>query len=472
MEKRWVGFFFCLAALLAVMLSGCGGGENSSENAIENSGEGNAKVVILGSAKTLPEEEAAWEEVCEDFTAETGIEVEQRWQGKWEDMPQRLQSVKLAEEQADLIVVGMGTVSATLGPAGNVMDLTDLMADLTDRFPEGVLDSCMLGDHLWAIPYSDATGTTCFYNRTMFESYGLDVPTNLDEWLHCAEVFSADGIIPFMVHGKDAWSWAMPFFETYGQTTDGESVAAVESWLRGEKTFGDEKVYEALDALKLLYDNGILTSESFDTDESGMLANFAQGNCAMIFCGTWDYRSLKSMELEFDFAACEFPTIIEGAKPCHAFATGDGAIAIPSWMNQSNLENTMRFVEYLLRPENAKKILCAQAGGNPTFEIVKGAVGEKDEVIAFLNEVLVPNSIQYLDWIWPTEVNDSICNVIPSVISGAMTAEEAADYVQGTLDTLVSEEEYVYDWWNAWTEEQWNMVIPKNVPDLTQFMTE
>jgi raffinose/stachyose/melibiose transport system substrate-binding protein len=350
------------------------------------------------------------------------------------------------------------------------MDLTDLMADLTDRFPEGVLDSCTLGGKLWCFPYYDASGTTCFYNRSLFEEYGLSVPTNLDEWTECAKVFTENGIIPFMVQGKDTWAWAMPFFDTYGQSTGGDSVEQVEAWLRGEKTFEDDQVYEALDALKALYDNGILTSESFDTDEDGMLANFAQGNCAMIFCGTWDYATLLSMDLDFDYAACEFPVMIDGANPCHAFATGDGAIAIPTWADQDNLENTMRFVEFLTRSENAKKIICAQAGGSPLFEIVNGALGETDEVTEFLNNVSVPNSVEYLDWIWPTEVNDAMCNVVPAVISGSMTEKEAAAYVQETLDKLVSEEGYVYDWWDEWTDEQWDSVTPKTVPDLTQYM--
>lgn len=462
MKTKRMGAVLLAVLMSALLLSGCGGGgDKGSSNGDTN------KIVIMGSAYT--QDEAAWQEVCEAFTAETGIEVVQNRQGTWDDIPQKLQAAKLGNEQVDLVIVGMGTVSSTLGPAGNVMDMTDLMAGLTDRFPDGVLDSCSLGGHLWCFPYSDASGTTCFYNKTMFDEYNLSVPTSLEEWTQCAEVLSSNGIIPFMVQGKDSWAWAMPFFDTYGQATGGKSVEKVESWLQGEKSFEDEEVYTAFRALKSLYDNGILTSESFDTDEDGMLANFAQGKCAMFFCGTWDYSTLKSMDLDFEYAAFEFPSIIEGADVCHAFATGDGAISIPSWVNPDNLENIMKFVEFLTRTENAKKILCAAAGGSPIFEIVNGAVGDTDPVTTFLNEVSVPHSVEYLDWIWPSEVNDAMCNVVPSVINGSMTEQEAAKYVQDTLDTLVREEDYVYDWWNAWTQEQWDNVTPKTVPDVTKF---
>lgn len=53
-----------------------------------------------------------------DFTAKTGIKVEVRRQGTWDQIPQRLQPAKLAREQVDLCVVGVGTIRSTLGPAG------------------------------------------------------------------------------------------------------------------------------------------------------------------------------------------------------------------------------------------------------------------------------------------------------------------------------------------------------------------
>ena len=454
-----------IISIICILFASCSKEESASTSQTATAEK--EKIVILGPACTLAEEQAAWDQVIASFTAETGIEVEQQRQGTWDDTLQRLQTRRISGEQVDLIVVGMGTVSASLAPAGQVMDLTELMRPLYDRFPEGVLDSCTLGGHLWVIPYQDASGTSCFYNPDLFEQYGLSVPTTLAEWIDVAEVFSANGIIPFMIQGGDNWAWAMPFFDTYGQATGGESVERVEEWLSGERSFNDPEVYEAMNALKALFDNGILTSESFATDEDAMLANFVQGRTAMIFGGTWIYASLKSMNPGFEIRATEFPVLIEGAEPVHAFATGDGALAIPSWISDDNLENVMRFVEYILRPENAKAIICANAGGNPIFEVVNGAIGESDVVTEFLNEVSVPHSVTYLDWIWPTQINDAICSVMSQVVGGRMSAEDAASYVQDQLDTLVSQEDYVYAWWDSWSEEDWQEVTPATIPDVT-----
>lgn len=459
-------FLLLVLIVFCCLLFSCSKGETSSSSS--NTSQEEKKIVIVGPACTLAEEQEAWNQVIAAFTEETGIKVEQQRQGTWDDTLQKLQARRISGEQVDLIIVGMGTVSASLGPAGQVMDLTELMKDLEDRFPEGVLDSCTLGGHLWVIPYQDASGTSCFYNPDLFEQFGLSVPTNMEEWINVAKVFNENGIIPFMIQGGDNWAWAMPFFDTYGQATGGESVSRVEEWLSGDRSFEDPEVYKGMNALKSLYDNGILTSESFATTEDAMLANFVQGKTAMIFGGTWIYAPLRSMEPGFEIRAAEFPVIVEGAaSPVHAFATGDGAIAIPSWIDDSNLENVMRFVEFILRPENAKAIICANAGGSPIFEVVNGAIGESDVVTEFLNDVSVPNSVTYLDWIWPTQINDAICSVMSQVVSGSMSAEDAAAYVQEQLDTLVEQEDYVYAWWDAWTEDDWANVTPEVIPDVT-----
>lgn len=428
------------------------------------------EIVLMGPAFTLQDEKLAWDKVIDDFTKKSEIKVVQNRQGTWDDTLQKLQTARISKIQTDLVVVGMGTISSTLGPAGSVMDITELMKPLLHRFPEGVLSSCRRGNHLWAIPFQDASGTTCFYNKDIFVKYGLSVPTSLEEWEYCAKVFKSQNIIPFLIQGQDTWAWAMPFFDTYGQATKGKSIEFVEAWLRGEKSFEDQYTYNALYALKRLYDSGILGDDSFATNEDSMLANFVQQKCAMIFGGTWIYPPLLGMKVPFEFDACEFPALIKDSSPCHAFAAGDGAIAIPSWIDQDNLPYVMQFVEFITRPENARTIICANAGGNPIFEVVKGAVGEIDTITSFLQTVSVPHSVTYLDWIWPGEVNDAICKIVPSVMRGMMSAEEAAEYVQHSLDKLVVEEKYIYDWWNHWSQSQWEAVTPKVVPDISSYI--
>lgn len=458
----------CAASLSLGLLAGCGqSASEESSGAAEAGNEDGGKVVMLACVPDVPEEQTAWEEVAAAFTEETGIEVELRFQGTWDEIPTLMQESRLAGDQVDIVRIGIGTISSTLGASGGVKDLTELAAPLLDRYSEGMTDHCYIGDHLWALPYYDASSYMCLYNKTMFDELGLTAPATWEELLSVsAELAKQDDVMPMIFHGKDGWAWPMMYTETYNQATGNASVDAVEAFLKGEASFVSDASIQAFDLLNKFYEDGVLTQASLDTDEEGMIATFAQGKAGMLFAGTWDYQSLKSA-CEFEIGAFSFPVMVEGSHAENGYGVGDYALAIPSFASDDNLENTMRFLEYITRQENAQKIL-----GTSTmiYEVLKGVSTDPDTVTDYLNSQIAGNSEKYLDWIWPSEVNDALSTAIVANISGEMTSEEAAAYVQEAYDTVCEEQDYVYAWWDSWTEEDWDKVTPTVVPDLTQYM--
>ena len=461
----------CAAVLSVGMLAGCGSssgsqGSGTSGSSDEQSGEG-GKVVMLACVPDVAEEQTAWEEVAAAFQEETGIEVELRFQGTWDEIPTLLQESRLAGDQVDIVRVGIGTISSTLGAAGGVKDLTELAAPLLDRYSEGMTDHCYIGDHLWALPYYDASSYMCLYNKTLFDEMGLQAPSTWDELLTVSQALAGkDGMMPMIFQGKDGWAWPMMYTETYNQATGNDAIAAVESFLKGETSFVSDASVQAFDLVKKFYDDNVLTTASLDTDEEGMIATFAQGKAGMLFAGTWDYETIKN-SCDFEVGAFQFPVMVEGSHAENGYGVGDYALAIPSFASDDNLENTMRFLEYITRQENAQKIL-----GTSTmiYEVLKGVSTEPDEVTDFLNSQIAGNSAKYLDWIWPSEVNDALSTAIVASISGEMTSQEAAEYVQKAYDTVCEEQDYTYAWWESWTEEQWDNVTPSVIPDLSQYM--
>lgn len=61
------------------------------------------------------------------------------------------------------------------------------------------------------------------------------------------------------------------------------------------------------------------------------------------------------------------------------------------------------------------------------------------DVAQQLRETAYPNTIRFLDWIWPTEINDAYQAAIQGVIGGTLTAEEGAAQVQQAYDDLVAD---------------------------------
>ncbi len=465
----------CAVVLSLGLLAGCGQSSGGTESgAAPESGEANeqqsgegGKVVMLAAVPDVAEEKTAWEEVAAAFQEETGIEVELRFQGTWDEIPTLMQEARLAGDQVDIVRIGIGTISSTLGSAGGVKDLTELAKPILDRYSEGMTDNCYIGDHLWALPYYDASSYMCLYNKTLFDEMNLTAPTTYEELLAVAKAFTDKGdVMPMIFQGKDGWAWPMMYTETYNQATGNTSVATVESFLKGETSFVSDASVQAFDLVKKFYDDNVLTPASMDTDEEGMIATFAQGKAGMLFAGTWDYETIKNT-CDFEIGAFAFPVMVEGSHVENGYGVGDYALAVPSFASDDNLENTMRFLEYITRQENAQKIL-----GTSTmiYEVLKGVSTEPDEITDFLNSQIAGNSEKYLDWIWPSEVNNALSTAIVSAINGDMTSEEAAAYVQEAYEKVCEEQDYVYAWWESWTDEQWDQVTPTVIPDLSQYM--
>ena len=127
----------------------------------------------------------------------------------------------------------------TYGPAGWIEDLNEWIQDPARTNPnynwddmlEGVRASCAwngqpggaLGSDdakQWCIPWGYEQNNLA-YNAAMFESAGVDVPTNLDELLEAAAALTGDGTYGIGVRGSRSWATIHPGFlsgyANYGQ---------------------------------------------------------------------------------------------------------------------------------------------------------------------------------------------------------------------------------------------------------------
>lgn len=439
---------------------------SSAESSAAPAPEGERKIVILGSARMFPGEEEAWNELKVGFEAENpGYTVEIKWQGKWDEVVQNLAAAKLANEQVDLFQVGAGIIRQTFAPGGLVMDMTELLAPYQDRFSPNMFGGVTIGDKIWGIPLGSSGSSAFFYNKTMFDELGLKEPATFDELVAVSNAIKdKKNITPMIHHGKVTSFWPMLFMETYAQTSGNKSIQNVKDFLTGQRQFGGPEEEEAFALVKKFFDSGIMNADSFTTDTDGMRALFAQQKAAMFYGGTWEYAPVKSAVTDFEIGIFPFPLMVDkpGVVAQPGGGGGAGGLVIPSFAKHENLDATMRFVEYLLRPENAEKVIVPT---QPIIPTIKGVTVDEDAIIQELNSQFADISILFLDWIWPAEINDSFKQDIPAVASGQMTPEEATQDVQKRLETLIKEKDYQYEWWNVWTPEDWAKVTPTVIPE-------
>jgi raffinose/stachyose/melibiose transport system substrate-binding protein len=258
--------------------------------------------------------------------------------------------------------------------------------------------------------------------------------------------------------------WPMWFFETFAQTSGNTSISFIVDFLAGKESFVNDDTVAAFEAIAAFYDDGIMTQASLDTDHDGMIAAFAQQKAFMFYGGLWEMATVQSAATDFEVGIFEFPLVVDTAGVVSQHGGGpDGAWVIPSFIKPENVKWAMQFLEFVTRPENARKIIGTMAPYMPTIASVEPI---DDPLARELTDQFLPHTIRFLDWMWPVEVNDAVVAGIPAVMVGEMTAEEAVQSVQDAIDTLIAETEFQYDWWNYWEQSDWDKVTPASVPEL------
>lgn len=457
--KRFLSLIMVLImALSLTALTGCSEKDDSG-------GDEEERVIYLrGYARAIEGEEENWQKVIDAFEEENpGITVDAQWTGSASESVQALSTAKMSGETIDLFLTGPANINATLANNGYLMDLTELMEPYMDRFEESMFSGLYIGDRLWGIPFGDMTFSMVIYNKTLFEEAGVAVPETMEDMITASEQLKAydSEIIPMLHMGKMPMFWPMWFMETYAQVTGNNSVDYIYDFLNGDREFTEEEEIEAFELVKQFYDLGILSSESFDTDSESLVAAFSQGKTAMCFSMGFAYTAImNAVGDSMEVGVFGFPQVVSDAQPQHGGGTND-ALVIPSFCNQDNLDITMKFVEYITRSENASAILAARDLMAPT---IKGVEASDIPIRETLDESILPNTIQFLDWIWPADVNEAFKTTIPACLSGQMTCEQAAQSVQDALETVRMEQNYDARWWESWTDDQWDSVTPKEIP--------
>lgn len=447
-----------LAILLTIGM--LGGFSAFAEDALPFAGR---TLHVLGSVRRYEGEEDAWNKIGQMFKAEYGADVVFSFTGDRNDIATMISTAKLSGEQVDLIASGGNSVNSFLASSGSLLDLTEALSPIQDRFPENMLDFYRLGDKLWGIPYGNCSTCMIYYNKKVFEEYNLEIPTTYEELLAVSKVLSEEaGMIPMIHEGLAPAFWPIWFMACYAQTSGNHSVENIKAFLSNEVAFAGEAEQEAFDWIARFFADGICSMQSLEVDGEGMRASFARGEAAMIYNGAWENANLNKVVTDFEIGTFPFPRLLDDETILPLVGGGpDDGFCIPSFGGQENIDIALQFLEFITREENVNIVISCYS---PSARVVNGVEIEETPYNTVYSEQLAPLTIPFLDWIWPTEINETFKNAIPAVIAGNTTAEEACKSVEKTLARLIEEEDYIYDWWNTWSEDQWKAVTISEIP--------
>lgn len=261
-----------MAALAVSTLAACDSGDGETDS------EGQA--IVVQTTDTIPDRVAATQEIIDNFTAETGIEVE--LVGVAEDQfNQVLTSGAAAGELPDVIgSIGLTQVR-TLG-ANDLVDTQAVQEVLEslgeDTFSERALELNRDGDELLAIP-SESWAQLLYYRTDLFEEAGLAAPETYDDILAAAEALHSPELAGFVGATSPGDAFTQQTIEHVALGNGCEMVDEA-----GEIVFDSPECTGALDFYGNLIQNySVPGAQDVDT----VRANYFAGEAAMFIWSTF-----------------------------------------------------------------------------------------------------------------------------------------------------------------------------------------
>jgi len=451
----------CAAALVAAVAVPIAVPIGAGVSGAASSGSG-CNLHVLGETRSSTAEANAWKTIFSDFKAQYHCSVSATWEGQFTGVPQLLNEANIAHQTVDLVTDT--TENFNLASAGDLMDLTKLIVPYESRFDPGTLEPFTVDQRVWGIPIDPETASVFFYNATLFAKLGLTAPTTFTQLVHDSGVIKAKSKVqPFAEGGSDTWEWPMWYMGAFAQTSGNKSVQDTESFLEGKYKFTSKASVQALADLADFSKDGILNESSLGTDENGAVAAFLQGNAAMMFDGTWDLSTFRAGKPKFKIGVFLFPKVTSNpAVVSQSNGSPTEGLSIPSSIPKKDLPMADQFLEFISSPKEANKLFGTL---DPVVPTIKGTSSSNDPLSATLSSYL-PKTNGWLDWLWPTDVVTAIESAIEGVMFTNVPPKKAAETIQTELNTLRSQQNYVYNFWNKWSAAQKAQVEPSTIPKI------
>lgn len=349
------GLAASVSILLICMLTACGGSDTSGRVQIE-------------FFQNKPEAKGSFDALIQKFNeSQSDITVVQV---NPPDAETVLKTRVVKDDIPDIVGMGATDTYSLLAQSGIFMDMTGspLLSRVDETYVQMLKDVSGM-EEVIGIPYStNANGV--MYNKEIFSKLGLSVPRTWDELLATAQKAKDGGTIPFYFTYKDDWQTVLPF------NALASNLAGIEFYLdrrEGKVTFADRYREIAEKQLELMeYGHG----DNFGKNYADGNRAFARGESAMYIQGTWAISEIRKANPEAPIGFFPLPT---GDDPeSNKLISGvDTLLAVAE--DSKHKEEALRFIEFLLEPENSKQYISEQT----LFSTVQG-VTQDDPAVAEL----------------------------------------------------------------------------------------
>jgi raffinose/stachyose/melibiose transport system substrate-binding protein len=173
---------------------------------------------------------------------------------------------------------------------------------------------------------------TMFYNKEVFDTNGIKVPTNFNELMDAAKAFNAKGIVPIAVSGKTPWVCGS-LFDIFAQRVNPKGWMALQDGSAKAEDFRD-----AIVKIETAVKAGVFMKGAATIDYDPARAPFHAGKAAMLVIGEWEVsEGQKDLGEKLQYLT-QFPTMDAGKEYANPGVMPGGTL-LDSFALSSDLKN-------------------------------------------------------------------------------------------------------------------------------------
>lgn len=249
-----------------------------------------------------------------------------------------------SDKAPDLFTWWSGYRMEDIVNSGSAADLTDIWQKYIDagEYTQGVANAFAFNGKVYAVPFLVAYWVV-YYNKHVFDKYGLQPPTTWDEFMQLNETLKAKGVTPLAMTISGRWPAFIVFEEMVLRTAGPEFYNRL---MRGEAKYTDPEVVTAMELWQDLIAKGYFSDPGigFGTTQNDLLPLFQQGQVAMIPIGDWYSATLVGggMKPGVDYDAFIMPNQNPDLPPALFFEAGPLLVG----ENSPNKEDAKKVAEW------------------------------------------------------------------------------------------------------------------------------
>lgn len=419
MKRMFMNVLLICTITVTLALVGC------SNDSIDDSGGKADKVTLTvwGDQENQSSVKPAFDKINELFMEKhPNIKLDYQYTGEHQTIDTAVRSNSLP----DLFYVqGNKTPMMELYvESGALLPLDDYDLDLSQYNEEAIEYGTVDGSLYTSLPGFMET-QLIFYNKDIFEEYGISEPETFEEFLNIFETLKDNGVTPMAMPGKEEWGRPWLAFSLASALAN-DTLVNVDN---GEGDFSDPDLTKVFQTINDFAENDYFSKNFITVDTSGAQLSFTNGDAAMKADGTWNLPTYAS---SMDNIGAFYIPNDAGEKVIPLSFSNYTTYAISA--DTKYPDEAVKYLEFLSSVE-AQQIIADEVGGIiPTVEDITpseevedlthyDALGEN--ILTVLSNVSTDDS----------QLNDLFMrDIMPGLLTNELSGEDAIVLLNEALD--------------------------------------